>query len=427
MIRKLVLSGRALQLKLGLVLNQVRKRAGPVLRRLFGSPNISPSVNPPKARDWHKASRLASQCCDEVHANRHRAALQSLEQALNAAGVSRWTPVWVETLEQILLLSGPPEASPVPPNLAAILDRVTEHVPKNKLLVGGTGWSGSGAVFDYLREFEQVAPIKGEFRHLEGRYGIWTLLFTDGQNSPDRPALLDFFFYCLLGLSVPSSWSEESMLKSARIFLKADDRGVYAKACRDLTTVLVAFSAGKVESRMLPLVVEWFVDSMIQSRVARESRYYLLDNVIHSERVKILRLFRNVHYFAVFRDPRSQYCSMLRENPRFDGSVEKFVKDYEERVRKFVSGRTALKGKAAVYRLTFEEFVLRAETRSQIASTLGLETPAANERRYFKPSHSEANVFLHQHPQYTVAVEQIAAILPRYCHGFSRPTGANYV
>src|SRR5690606_16538595 len=53
--------------------------------------------------------------------------------------------------------------------------------PRRKVIVSGTGWSGSGAIYDYLREYTQIRAIRGESTAFEGQGGFRGFLTTSAE------------------------------------------------------------------------------------------------------------------------------------------------------------------------------------------------------------------------------------------------------
>lgn len=353
------------------------------------------------------ASPVAEQAYEVLAAGDTEGAKEKFAKAVDLSGLAASKPVWLEAFSALCDLSTADTGTEPPKQHPAAL---------RKIMVAGTGWSGSGALYDFFREFEAVEPVHGEFRHIE--HG-------DGLHGIDRkrallPHATAFFAKIASGLATYDDKGGYIPVQSAR-WCSLKDQPAYAAAT---ARFLRAYGAFTRQDRQNPCDLRAATNALIDAvigailgRVPEGEKTFLLDNVIHCQNVSLSKYLERFHYFAVFRDPRAQFAANAAENPNFHGEVSRFVKSYRDYRMKFEDNRskTTLKnGEITV--VQFEEFVLSEEYRMALADRLNIG-PHLLKHKYFDPDVSGRNVRLHEAYADKAAIRQIEEALPEFLWG----------
>lgn len=325
--------------------------------------------------------------------------------------------VWAEAFE--ILRSAVHQSGGPPPGL----DQAPEARPK--VLVSGMGWSGSGAVYDYLAEFDGVVPVKGETGYLESATGFRNLAqYVDDRERLVKAALA-FFFQTLIGYDHMVGASSFKDFRAARLRIGSDQALTYARGCREvvkaLSSLLYEIPEGeKSKQQMLSHLADVIVDNLVAFD-APAGKYVLLDNCIHISNIEIAEYLTNATVLCVVRDPRSNYVALKRENKGFADSAEDFIrkqaKTRADLLERVVGARKRLSagGTTRVELVHFEDFVLSRRTREDISGQLGVtHNPTAKHSR-FRPWESIRNALLHEEHDDQDEIEMIRAALPEYC------------
>lgn len=273
----------------------------------------------------------------------------------------------------------------------------------SKVIVSGMGWSGSGAVYDFLREFEGITPIKGESPYIEGVVSLKTIkecLYDDDRLNAE---LQRFFFYLLLGKGVwekPGHFRLFSFSKERRIRLGLDEYFKRVLIWCELAACL-RHSARPEKIEKFMVLADFTVDAFCIVDTIPRDQTALLDNVVHVGNVDCIEFLSNTTIICCFRDPRSNYVALLREARNFKSNVHEYIKQRtrsNERVKRALRlAHKACEGREdkKVLCVQFEDFVVNAEARSHLATLIGLDCEKSNHYKYFKPWESFRNVLLH--------------------------------
>ena len=275
------------------------------------------------------------------------------------------------------------------------------------IAVAGAGWSGSGAVFDYLRSAHRIRPVAGEGRLLEGRYGIVRLLRRSRADL--KPAeRIDLLRYCLLGFAPCNDWNDFRHVLNAR-----------RSSCGPGAVEFARLSALVLEQLARPgarnEVGRWgriLFDAAVEAQLGSRDGVPLLDNVVHIRHLDHLAaVVPHVTFIAVTRDPRDQYLDNLHSNPRFNPDPQRFITKYR-RVRALLD--TALDHHPSVRAVQFEHFVLDAETRRLVTADLIDSIGGADLEARFDHARSARNTGLWRVERDHPAVVQITRKLPEF-------------
>lgn len=297
----------------------------------------------------------------------------------------------------------------------------------SKLVVSGMYWSGSGAIYDYLREFDQVAAVPGELRlWKEGDFCLNSLASRLTDVDGFQQALQRFLAIALLGTGPIYNWQEEMAADYGLRAARSDVDGRYAQVCRKYFQAVCGNGSGFSISESL------FTESSIQltDGLARiwggsDKDFVLFDNIVHLGSIETVRFLGDATVFCAIRDPRSNFVARWYENPRFHRDVDLFIEYYRDTLNHFRRTLSASAGiSAKVKKVSFEQFIASKEYRDELALSCGLDLDRRKKGRHFQPKLSGKNIMnYHAFPDQG-AIRKIEAELGQYCA--SLPCGERY-
>lgn len=302
-------------------------------------------------------------------------------------------------------------------------DIYIEHKSVKKIIVSGKGWSGSGAVFDYFTEFGNVADVKGESQLIENQFGLRNIIAKSSEKTIFTSAVLDFFFYCVLGYATMRGPESFKSFRQAREIIGSEMSLHYAMEVCGVSHLIAACLVCDpcLFQRKLKQLVNHVIDRLVVGTVADESEFVLLDNAIHISALDIVEWIDNLSIFCTLRDPRSNYVALLREFPGFDKSCKEYIAQeinlfprlitiIETQMKK--SSETAHR---KVFKVQFEEFVLSESYRQSLALAVGLDLSGQKTHSRFKPWASVRNIMLHEEHDKPHDIKLIELALSEYC------------
>lgn len=292
-------------------------------------------------------------------------------------------------------------------------------------IVSGMGWSGSGAVYDYLKEFSEIVPIQRETPYIEGGESLRVIYSSLADDKLLKERILNFFFYVLIGHGYYRNNGDFKLFKDARRKLQGKARNQYIDAIYDWCTIASAMCAAKGEDRkkLFLTLCDFTVSRFSVGQEIPDGKIALLDNVVHiGNAAKCIEFLSNVAIFCTFRDPRSNYVALVREAGHFTSTAAEYIEEQKAKIDKgFQSARSAKlyaesePGKV-VEIVSFEEFVLSEAYRRSLAAKLGLSVDSQARYKYFKPWESMRNITLHhEHPDQD-EIKLIETELGDYCY-----------
>ncbi len=295
-----------------------------------------------------------------------------------------------------------------------------------KFIVSGLGWSGSGAVYDYLREFSEVQAIPGETRFLEGGTGIKQILSAASRPDLFPEAVINFFFFSLLGYAEMTHHSAFKSLRFARKFMASKYARLYAENVTCIAYLLARCLAECDDKKALDTNLAHLVNETTNRIVVGPDfdtgKIALLDNVIHISKIKLAPHIDDLDIFCTFRDPRSNYAALIAEHSGFDSDIDEFISGFAARLPKMNASitraqKSVRKGShTTIHRVQFEEFVLSESYRLSLARSLGLKVSDQKKHSRFKPWESMRNVILHQTYDKPEEIKKIEDALGDYCY-----------
>lgn len=296
--------------------------------------------------------------------------------------------------------------------------------PIRKVIVSGLGWSGSGAIYDYFREFPEVVAVKGESPYVEGSeslLAIWSALADD---SALKRRVIDFFFYALVGHGDLRNSGDFKLAKEARTKLLAANHGDYVDLVEGWCSIAAGLCAADQEGRVhqFDKLVDYTINHFCIGAEIATGQVALLDNVVHTyNAARCIPFLSNTTLICTFRDPRSNYVALVRESSAFRSSVGAYIQERQRRIANSAeSARRAMslaedQADRSVEIVQFEEFVLSERFRSDLARRTGLELDQQRKFSHFKPWESARNVTLHQEHPDQEEIRLIASELEEYC------------
>ena len=298
-----------------------------------------------------------------------------------------------------------------------------------KLFVSGFVYSGSGALYDFLREFPEVSDrVPLELPLVEAPGGLGALMrAAERGRLPDVTDRVRLFAHHLFGWGAAVNWKEAKYLEGARLqsgLPASADREqtaragalAYARAAETLLRSLIMPDDSPDARSRLAAVANRFLDAMIDSfGVAAEDKV-LLDNFVHPDRLDRAGWIDNARFLMVRRDPRSQYVSTFFEHKKFHRDVDRFIEEFRRRENEF-QAQLALHGSPEQIQVVqFEALVGSEAFRRQLAADLGLNWERRTAARYFRPEESARNVSNYRNFHRPGDIEKIEHYLAEYLY-----------
>jgi hypothetical protein len=259
--------------------------------------------------------------------------------------------------------------------LAAVVsgseDRACEPRP---IILSGFGWSGSGAVADFLMGHPHVADIFSgrEMGFWTGKYGLDRLYEHFSTRGFNRRLLLEFltrhcFGHRFIGhskgtkslgglwamLDEPQRWS---LLRALAKWLE----GIHAwqndadhpilETFQSLTSAVLGLLAGRAYARIL------------------------LSNCVPSDSIVGIRMFRDPAVIVSWRDPGDAYASKTAAFPDNSLDYAGWRRQLTTRIERYLAGKTKVAEYASIWiDVSFEEFVLEEHKRNDLLKLLQLD------------------------------------------------------
>jgi hypothetical protein len=269
-------------------------------------------------------------------------------------------------------------------------ERSTRHGPI-PIILSGFGWSGSGAVADFLKGYPQVADIFSgrEMGLWTGKYGLDRLYAHFASRGFNRRLLLEFltrhcFGHSFLGdnkrtKSLGGMWH---WLGEPQRWMLLDALGKWLESIEEWQknpahSLLEAFQG--LSSRLLRLLT------------GEETAFVLLSNCIPSDAIAGIRMFEAPAVIVSWRDPGDAYASKMAAFPdtalEFDGWKVQLM----ARINRYLAGKREVAEYARLWMdVSFEEFVQDDRLRQQLSALLNLDGQPM--KSTFDPAISARNV-----------------------------------
>ena len=286
----------------------------------------------------------------------------------------------------------------------------------------GFGWSGSGAVFDFLRQFDGVSVFSTEEMVLfaNNRQDVDLSDLVMAEREPKRSIVKLIVQWLSIGLfgfsqGQVSAISAEKNIKRALI---RSDTSVHRKhsilnAFKDfLFSLSMADKSGDLETELVPCLRSLF--RKLCNAIDNEAEVLLFSNAISPSRVAALKtLPHDSSLVAVFRDVRDAYSERYLAGKRWD--PETFIRSYRAKISAYRKGCSMLEGHGSVREVWFEDLVNSSSMRDELArSILGVDGIPKVIRSTFSPEKSEKNIGKHIRFDDQSAIQEIGEALGEF-------------
>jgi hypothetical protein len=286
-----------------------------------------------------------------------------------------------------------------------------------KIFVCGSGWSGSGALYDALAEYDGLAeapntPIDrymnvgtdNEMTFVQGPGGLgrlWRMARDDRKLS--RLDLWDMFRLHVLGGGA-IGYSEH---KAARVasnlveHLGGRYTSVFRRACEGFAVLPEAAPIARLRGSLIgttEALSAAFVEAPTTTSTSRrEGTCIVFNNAIFGPCIDMLEIFHNARAAVVARDPLDQYADRRAQDLKHWMSPSRFAPLYRAAREAFQARSKQLRPELAqdVREVEFERFVRDAAYRESVIEWLLEGQNVRRVRRRFEPERSVKNIGIH--------------------------------
>ena len=364
-----------------------------------------------------KYQKKAAESLENLDKNDSSAAVECFKDALFNIGIS--SSAEKKLTEAFSLLTG---------EIQNLSDKIDNNIKLKeeqvysapKIILSGMNWSGTGALYDYFREFSCVKALPFEQRlWKESDYSlIWGYNNLENLDNKELTEyLLRLFLIPVTGLAMPRNWQDVFGSRVGFANIRNDRTGFYSTAFGDfIKRILELKDRHQLNNKsFLNLSIE-LTDRILNNVSGNFKGHLLPDNAVHLSDIGTFRFFSNAYLLCVFRDPRSNYAARFHENVRFNRAPDAYIEYYRETRERFVKKKEVLKSLSdRVIEVQFEEFILSAEFRKNLSIKLGLDFSDWKKYRYFKPYVSEKNVLNYKKFHDQKIIDLIGNSLKEYC------------
>lgn len=322
-------------------------------------------------------------------------------------GVS--TQVWHEILELIGSFDSE-TCVPFPSNMAIVNKSVS------KVFVAGMDWSGSGAIQHYLLEYNKIRQVPGgELQFLAGVGGLKSILDSFGSRIKVKKAIIDFLgFHVLLTNSPTSNQESKALMTSSLLLTKLNIDRFLQVLVRMIYRVRLNWDSHDGIRGALQEYVNGVLLSLVNYS---DDIVYLFDNAVGLFKCEAMQIVDNFYYYAVVRDPRSNYVTRVLQDTSYKRDVDKYIEVYRSRRKSFEEGKLSIVGKTngVIELIQFEDFVCDESIRERIANDCGLGVLDTNKHSRFKPWESMKNVTIYYDYNRRDELMKLESELGNYC------------
>ena len=269
------------------------------------------------------------------------------------------------------------------------------------VFVGGFGWSGSGAVFDFLADHPSTAlPLgRAELDILEGKHGLGDMSKRASEKSDMSAEIRCLTLGPLLGLAHTKMEHPETRWKrsvAAQFFHDPKRMMDFANAVCRFHENAVALGIGNRADAWSSIITALIQDILAVGADGRP--VCILNNVVHAKNFDLLSILPNSIGIAVLRDARDCFAFRDIEKPS-NKSAAVVQKELNSRFTKY---KKALKGRNLgdrVMEVRFEEFVVNDAVREAVDKFCNLESGmrSRSDSDRFHPERSQNNIGAYRH------------------------------
>ena len=284
-----------------------------------------------------------------------------------------------------------------------------DGVGLRKIFICGNGWSGSGALYDALSEYEGFAeaPDTPVDRYVNQCTGNEMMLVqgSAGLGQTWRKAKKDLvltkfdlweLFRCHVLGGGAIGFTEHKGAKTAADFLSRMGSR-YTGMFRHLFESVAALPAGATMNELRIALTS--MTEAFSSAIAGDSgeTRILFNNAVFGSNIDMLEIFSNFRAAVVVRDPLDQFVDRRNQDLKQWMTVNRFVHVYRDSRLAFSARRKELQPDHAseIREVEFERFVLDQKYRQDVLDWLLEGGTARHTRQRFDPECSARNIGIH--------------------------------
>lgn len=307
-------------------------------------------------------------------------------------------------------------------NLTSRSERSADDDNLKLIIVGGFHYSGSSAIYDYLRGHSSVLEGLSEsfFDRKEKEFSLVKKL----HNLWSKPVylrkekdLIEFLFKNALGIKTPFNYYDYGIITSGSVAESFINKSLVKEYLSGFKYILQNYTDSSItkEDFFYPVVN---ILKIIHGKEVYE-KSLVLNQAPTAMSIGALSIYpKGTVYCSVKRDPRDQYITLINGGyfERKDYlDVYDFIEKYKKRFNYFNDTTSTMSSDYCFFEVQFEEFVLSESYRSDLCDAL---TIPYKESRNFFPEQSSKNIGIHSNFKDQRSIEIIEQELTEYLwHG----------
>jgi hypothetical protein len=276
-----------------------------------------------------------------------------------------------------------------------------------KIFVCGNGWTGSGALYDALADYDGLAEMpaapgdsflnegtESEVMFVEGPGGLGHIWRTARQENVVRRSDLWELFRCHVVGAGGVGYVERKCARAASNLLTvAGSRytGIFRGMFKQMNALGEEASLSRLHS-----ILNTAAESLTEA-FAGESDCVLFNNAVFGRNLDMLQIFQNFNAAVVVRDPLDTYADRRAHDLKHWMTPARFVPFYRSSRQATERGLASLTANQAgsVRIVEFERFVREQEYRQSVLDWL-LGDGARRVGSRFAPQQSAMNIGMHR-------------------------------
>lgn len=355
-----------------------------------------------KAQSSSFVQRMEKEFCNSYNDKKTVAAKYFAAATLSARGVH---PNIVDATPYVInnIISGGAGRE-----LPTVAEDICPYQLSGHVFIGGFGWSGSGAVFDFLRQSSMAfAPFKDTevsvFDGLPSKpNSVVAFLRKETLDWSEARVFVEGLVLetiLALGYAEPladrGSYANRKSL-AVQYSKKDEDADVFSAQLSALSRRIWEIDRGDISPySFVDYLSVFFVRLLTHLNPA--DRIAIYNNTIHAYNAAALRCLPGARMVSVFRDPRDQFVAMQYERERGGRiSVESFIDLFFQNRKKYKADIKKFNLEGRVLEVKFEEFVQNEAERSRICSELGFCYESFGFNTCFRAEDSGRNIGIHK-------------------------------
>jgi hypothetical protein len=292
---------------------------------------------------------------------------------------------------------------------------ITEAAPRDepglrKIFVCGNGWSGSGALYDALTEYEGLAEMpdapgdrylndctSNEMMFVQGPAGLGRIWRNAKQERKLSRLDLWELFRCHVTGAGAIGYVEHKCAKAASHLMPlAGSR--YTSIFRRTFENIAALSTGAPVARLRTILTATTESLTAALGSDGEGARVVFNNAVFGLNLDMLEIFSNFKAAVVARDPLDTYADRRAQDVKHWMTPGSFVSFYRGSREAFHTRKNELPPEQAlaVREVEFEQFVLDEAYRKNVIDWLLERQSVRRVRSRFEPEHSAKNVGIHE-------------------------------